>query len=60
MCHISINGKEGDGYVPDDIGIGGGDYITFTYCLDCGKIQGDFPISQEAVNGAIDQEWEEW
>jgi len=31
-------------YVPDDFGIGGGDYIRFDHCLDCGKIQGDFPL----------------
>jgi len=26
---------QGD-YVPHDIGIGGGDYMSFSYCLDCG------------------------
>ena len=31
--------KEYDGYVPRGIGIGGGDDIQFTYCLDCGQIQ---------------------
>lgn len=31
-------------YVPHDFGIGGGDYIRFDHCLDCGKIQGDFPL----------------
>lgn len=34
-----------EGYVPDDAGIGGGDYIEFSYCLDCGRIQGDFPLT---------------
>jgi hypothetical protein len=29
---------EGD-YVPYGAGIGGGDYISFAYCLDCGQIQ---------------------
>ena len=35
-----------DGYVPDDIGIGdgSGDMIYFKYCLDCGQIQGKFPL----------------
>ena len=32
------------GYVPFHVGIGGGDYIQFKYCLDCGQIQGDFPL----------------
>ena len=26
------------------MGIGGGDYIEFAYCLDCGQIQKDFPV----------------
>ena len=36
--------KEHIGYVPRDIGIGGGDYVNFTYCLECGQIQGQFPM----------------
>lgn len=39
---------EYEGYVPQGIGIdmedGAGDYIGFTYCLDCGQIQGKFPL----------------
>jgi len=31
------------GDVPKDIGIGGGDYMNFSYCLDCGVIQGVWP-----------------
>ena len=27
------------GYVPYDIGLGGGEYISFKLCLTCGKIQ---------------------
>lgn len=42
--YIFSNGKQHDGYVPNDLGIGGGDYIEFDYCLDCGQIQGDFPL----------------
>jgi len=40
---------EHDGYLPDDVGIGGGDYCEFDYCLDCGMIQADFPISDETI-----------
>ncbi len=36
---------ESDGYVPDGVGIGGGDYVEFTYCLNCGQIQGTFPVT---------------
>jgi len=41
---ISVGDKEHNGYVPKDMGIGEDDYIEFEYCLDCGQIQGEFPI----------------
>jgi len=30
---------------PYGIGIGGGDYMYMEYCLNCGKIQGEFPVN---------------
>jgi hypothetical protein len=36
-------------YVPEGLNIGGGDYIDFDYCLDCGQIQGSFPITEETI-----------
>ena len=30
--------------IKTDMGIGGGDYTEFSYCLDCGQIQGRFPV----------------
>lgn len=44
LCSVTIGDAEHDGYVPDDIGIGGGDYVELEYCLDCGQIQGEFPL----------------
>ncbi len=44
MFWHAVNEKSKDGYVPGDLGIGGGDYIEFDYCLDCGQIQGTFPL----------------
>jgi hypothetical protein len=44
MFNAQINGAEHDGYVPGDLNIGNGDYIEFSYCLDCGKIIGNFPM----------------
>ena len=38
------DGYSENGYVPGDIGIGDGDYVEFEYCLNCGMIQGDFPL----------------
>lgn len=53
MCSIFIEGDahsitEAE-YVPEGLHIGGGDYIDFDYCLDCGQIQGNFPITEEAI-----------
>lgn len=33
-----------EGYVPHDMGIGGGDYTELAWCLNCGQIQGTFPL----------------
>lgn len=40
----TILDKDFEGYVPDGVGIGGGDYIHFSWCLECGQIQGSFPL----------------
>lgn len=45
MNHFSLGEKIRDGYVPDDLGVGGGDYVEFDYCLDCGQLQGYFPLA---------------
>lgn len=51
LCFFSAGNIQHQGYVPGDVGVGeGGDYIRIDYCLDCGRIQGDFPIPQEAVD----------
>ncbi len=43
-CGVDVLHHSRSGYVPGDMGIGGGDYIEFDYCLDCGQIQGNFPL----------------
>jgi len=48
-CSLTINGKWRSDYVPDDSGIGSGDYIKFDLCLDCGMIQDNFPLSPTAL-----------
>ncbi len=46
MCSVIYeDGYEREGYVPAGIGIGGGDYVEFKYCLNCGMIQDDFPLT---------------
>jgi hypothetical protein len=44
LCSVDIIDKKYEGYVPDNMGIGGGDYIRFSCCLNCGQIMGIFPI----------------
>lgn len=45
-CRVQLQKHEHDGYVPGDMGIGSDDYVEFDYCLDCGHIQGRFPIAK--------------
>lgn len=44
LCSVRYQDQTHDGYVPYNLGIGGGDDLSFELCLDCGKIQGKFPI----------------
>lgn len=37
---------EVDGYLPNDLGVGGGDYVEIKYCLHCGQIQGKSTIGE--------------
>ena len=46
MCSLTCGDMERHDYVPDFIEIGGGDYVNFEYCLDCGQIQGEFPVEE--------------
>lgn len=45
LCHITYpDGTEKNGYVPGDLNIGSGDYLEFDYCINCGKMVGEFPL----------------
>lgn len=48
MFHISADGVEHEGYVPNNIAVGEpdgcGDYVGFSYCMHCGQIQDKFPL----------------
>lgn len=50
MCSLSFNDIGYDGYVPEGLNLGGGDYLEFEFCLDCGTIMGNFPISDEVLS----------
>lgn len=38
--------------IPLGVGVGDGEYTQFTYCLDCGQIQGDWPCPKRAIKKA--------
>lgn len=41
---VQIGSVNHDGYLPDDLGIGGGDYVEFDFCANCGTIRGTWPL----------------
>lgn len=49
MFWASIGDKDHDGYVPDDLGCGSGDYFTLSYCLDCGQTVGEYPLPKSKL-----------
>lgn len=54
VCNIGM--LDHDGYVPNDLGIGGGDYVEFDLCLDCGQLQGNFPLPQTEMEKDINDD----
>jgi hypothetical protein len=48
LCYVSLDGEEKDGYVPDRVNIGGGDYVNFDVCVQCGHMFGTWPLSDRA------------
>lgn len=56
MCSYEVSGTEVSGYVPSDLGVGGGDYIEVKYCLDCGQLQGKFPLPVAEIEKDITDE----
>lgn len=58
---VQVGNTEHQGYIPHDLGIDGGDYVAFTYCLECGQMQGNFPLPQADIEKDIaDAEVEEF
>ena len=44
FVRIPIEDYLHEGYMPELPGVCHGDYIAFSVCLDCGQIQGKFPV----------------
>lgn len=64
MCFVSIKGEHGErlereGYVPQMEGIGGGDYIDFSFCTICGLIQNFCSLTEKEARFAIKGDEEE-
>lgn len=57
LVSVEMDDREYGGYVPEDVGIGGGDYIEFSYCLDCGQIQDSFPVDDPEEFNEEDEDW---
>jgi hypothetical protein len=55
-CHIAVDNHFQADYVPHDMNIGGGDYIKFIFCLDCGQIQGKWPLPTTQLETSGDDE----
>lgn len=55
-CFVSILDYTSCDYVPDDMGIGGGDYLEFDLCLDCGQLQGKFPLPLTELESTEEEE----
>jgi hypothetical protein len=43
-------------YVPYEMGIGGGDDVLLEICMECGQVQGEFPIDHELFKEGEDHE----
>lgn len=51
-CYLRLDsGQRYDGYVPSDIGMGDSDddMMEWEYCLNCGQIQGQFPLPETQI-----------
>ena len=56
LCWVQVPhlDAEKDGYVPRNIGLGDeSDYVDVDFCLDCGRLQGNFPVSDAQIKKAF-------
>lgn len=53
---VVVGNRSYDGYMPEGMGIGGGDYVEFQWCLDCGQIQGKWPLPISDLEKPLEEE----
>jgi len=46
LHYVTYKGKAEDGYLNGELGIGSGDYLEIDYCLNCGQIEGQWPLPE--------------
>jgi hypothetical protein len=46
--------KDGEGYLPREFGIGAGDDLRISLCLDCGQEQGKYPVAPTEFEQDVD------
>ena len=56
---LGADGYDIEGYVPEGLGIGGGDYIELTIDLKTGKILNWVPPTDESIQNAIGEDGED-
>lgn len=58
LYSASLGDREYNGYALHGVGLGGGDYVSGDLCLNCGQLQGKWPLPQceeiEGEDGDID------
>ena len=52
---VQVGGVNETNYVNSDFGIGSDDYIRISYCLNCGQIQGKFPLEATELESIADR-----
>jgi len=45
-----------DGYLPEIPNVGSGDDVDIEFCLECGQIQGTWPVSDDVLTSAEDDD----
>ena len=58
-CGVCVGNKSSEGHVPDDMNIGGGDFLNFYFCLTCGTIQGLWPLLKTKIEQEEESEEKE-
>jgi hypothetical protein len=55
LCYVKYDEEISDGCVPREINLGGGDYIELNICMECGQVQGHYPIDDYKIIDSIER-----